>query len=295
MSPSDGEPEDEEWDYFQDREASGVGLIVAAKIALKAYADESGIHDGAERCVIAGYFASPHKWRRFSGDWESYLNDAWPVFHAKEFFGCDGRPLDFQGAERFLDNLLGVIERHDIYPFAGEVVLRDWRGLSYGERRYLTGAYKRPSGKLHGGAPHRPYQLCFAHAVVEVAAAVKPGKKVEFVFDRQDQFAPLALELYQGSEDSLPKEHTRKLGGCTFEKKDDMPPLQVADLLAHCVYSRHDDPNPMRSRARLASAKGGFEVAIYDARSLEIILEMLSPEEREYLRSIEPPRHRGRR
>lgn len=270
-------------------------MIMATAITLRAYADESGIHDGAERCVIPGYFASPHKWLRFSKEWGRCLNEAWPTFHAKDFFGRAGRPLSRQAADLFLSDLLRVIERHDIYPFAGEVILTDWVALSYGERKYLTGAQLNNRGKLHGGAPNRPYYPCFVNALIKVARTVRPGKIVEFVFDRQKHFAPLALELYGLAEGTLPLGVRAKLRGCSFFGKEGLPPLQVADLLAHCLYKRDGDVNARRVRAGRVCAKGGFEFEIYDTRSFEMILGGIPVEERELLRSIKSPLRPGQR
>lgn len=43
---------------------------------IEAYMDESGIHEGAHVCVIAGYWGSQKKWKRFETRWREILRDA---------------------------------------------------------------------------------------------------------------------------------------------------------------------------------------------------------------------------
>src|ERR1700683_5218102 len=66
---------------------------------IEGYIDETGIHDGATVCVIAGYFGGRGQWKRFEHDWRLALKDSEvPLadFHAlnfmkrrKFFFGWD--------------------------------------------------------------------------------------------------------------------------------------------------------------------------------------------------------------
>src|SRR6185437_8468888 len=56
---------------------------------VEAYMDESGIHDGAHVCVIAGYYGGKNQWRSFEQRWRKILKDtntpALKEFHAIEF------------------------------------------------------------------------------------------------------------------------------------------------------------------------------------------------------------------
>jgi hypothetical protein len=56
-------------------------------VMLEAYLDESGIHDGAKVCMVAGYFGGRSQLRKLERKWKSVLEDfAFPMkdFHAKE-------------------------------------------------------------------------------------------------------------------------------------------------------------------------------------------------------------------
>jgi hypothetical protein len=77
--------------------------------------DESGIHDGAHVCVIAGYWGTVKKWKKFENRWKTILRDAneptLVEFHSTEFWHKDdSRKGVFakwsnQKADRFIDDL----------------------------------------------------------------------------------------------------------------------------------------------------------------------------------------------
>lgn len=49
--------------------------------------DESGIHSGSKVCVVAGYMASPSKWKKFDVAWRAVLTEyRVPFFHGKVFY-----------------------------------------------------------------------------------------------------------------------------------------------------------------------------------------------------------------
>jgi hypothetical protein len=62
---------------------------------VEAYMDESGIHEGAHVCVVAGYWGSVKKWVRFESSWKEILNDAkepsLKEIHSTDFWYSDGR------------------------------------------------------------------------------------------------------------------------------------------------------------------------------------------------------------
>src|SRR2546423_12461361 len=54
---------------------------------IEAYCDESGIHDGARACVVAGWVASARTWQRFEERWVKACGGV--EWHGKEFFARD--------------------------------------------------------------------------------------------------------------------------------------------------------------------------------------------------------------
>src|SRR5260370_40229759 len=102
---------------------------------IDAYLDESGIHDGAAICVIAGYFGGRGQWRKFEQDWRKALDDArLPLekFHAKNLIKRQGFFADWNDSKHsaFLSKIADVICRYKIYPVTQTVIVSDFNSLS---------------------------------------------------------------------------------------------------------------------------------------------------------------------
>src|SRR5258705_13747513 len=102
---------------------------------IDAYLDESGIHEGAEVCLIAGYFGGRGQWRKFGKAWEQLLNNfKVPLneFHAQNlvkrtnfFYGWSStESKELQVA------LAQTIAQFKIYPVAQGVLVKDFFKLS---------------------------------------------------------------------------------------------------------------------------------------------------------------------
>ena len=127
---------------------------------IAACADESGIHDDASVCILAGYVASVSQWAAFDERWKRVLRKHDVLdFHSREFFPIDsrgkrvGRYRKSDGskasfgdwaedqASEFLVGLLSAINETNIHPIGAMVDVSAFRALTYGERKFLTGAY----------------------------------------------------------------------------------------------------------------------------------------------------------
>src|SRR5580698_4734839 len=112
---------------------------------LDAYLDESGIHDKAEVCVIAGYFGGPGQWRKFEAAWRALLvSFSVPMnkFHAKDIYP---KPCGFfhgWSAARhfeFLSAIAATIAAHKkIHPVGFGILVRDFFSYSENVRRFFT-------------------------------------------------------------------------------------------------------------------------------------------------------------
>lgn len=209
---------------------------------IDAYLDESGIHENAKVCVIAGYFGGPGQMRRFGNAWVRMLADFnFPMaeFHAKDLMKKrDARPM--------LEALATVIsEQHKVYPVAHAIVIADFYSLSNDERRFITGAtLKQPSGRLEGsGCPNRPYFVPFQNIVKLITDYAPVGGKANFNFGLGRPLADYATVLF---EQMLGKPETQlavstwtsrdRLGKRSFPLAAKTAPLQAADLFVHLVY-----------------------------------------------------------
>jgi hypothetical protein len=196
------------------------------KPVLKAYLDESGIHDNAKVCVVAGYFGGINAWNKFEREWKEVLAVAGiDEFHAQRFFTRDGnkrvRPYkdwDDKRADGFLQNLLRVISENKIHPFGASVVLSEWKTLSLDEKRWMTGGeYDEKSKRFKTtGAPSKCYFLPFQCDVVLTARYCHAGVQMDFVFDENKELKGYANNLYELLK-RMPLAVQGKLGKISFE------------------------------------------------------------------------------
>jgi len=172
---------------------------------MQAYLDESGIHEGANVCVIARCFGGPGQWKRLSSAWARILQlHKVTEFHAKEFWARDplgGRVGPYKGwsgkkADTFLDQLVNIIQGRKVHPVSCAVVLDSFNKLSHNQRRFLTGG-KLLNGKFKSsGCPSKSYFLPFQTCILDAADHVPVGGKAHFFFDLNKQFKGYAIDLF---------------------------------------------------------------------------------------------------
>ncbi len=215
-----------------------------------AYLDESGIHDGASVCVIAGYFGARMRWNAFETDWKRLLyryKVPMDKFHAKSLFP---KPTgfflhDWKGNHaEFLDAVASTIARHKhVYPMAGGIYVDDFNSFPHDVRRYFTGAHISEYGKITtSGCPSRPYFVPFQMGITRICDYAIKGSKVHFFFGLNSVFARYAKTLFKEIEQSefrLPEfrlDWKERLGNASFPLAKETPQLQAADFLANLTY-----------------------------------------------------------
>jgi hypothetical protein len=215
---------------------------------IEAYLDESGIHDTAKMCVIAGYFGGPGQMRKLEKAWKKTLvKYKFPMrnFHAKSLLKTrDHRPM--------LRDLAQVVgEQKKLYPVTYAIVIDDFYCFSLAQRRFLTGAILgATSGKLlTSGCPDKPYFAPFQNILKIVTDAAPVGGKAHFSFGLNTQFSKYALALFKQIVDNPPPKDSAiatwksrdRLGMPLFPLAADTAQLQAADLLVHLEYRMLDD------------------------------------------------------
>jgi hypothetical protein len=215
---------------------------------IQAFLDETGIHEQARICAIAGFIASVKQWQRFERLWDTLGPDAKdPGFHAKRFFARDpagNRVRPYQDwtnerADKLLEGLVECVNRTDMHPIGAVVDVHAFRQYTLNQRRRLTGASWTLSGKLQtSGAPTKPYYLAFQSAIVQGLRRLKRlDWQVHFIFDQQNVLAPFALKLYNRFKtDPENKDWHRRMGDIAFRSREEAPALQLADLPAYSWY-----------------------------------------------------------
>lgn len=151
---------------------------------IEAYCDESGIQDGAPKCVVAGWVASARQWEQFEERWKRASGGV--EFHGNRFFTRDdkGQRVDaYRGwtdeqAQDYLLGLVGVLQTSAIKSVGAVVDIADFEARTDAERKWLTGAAYLPEFKKWegSGSPNRPYYLGFTHCIEGGTYCVKDPK-----------------------------------------------------------------------------------------------------------------------
>lgn len=223
---------------------------------LKAYFDESGVHQGAQACVVAGFWGKIGPWRKFEKGWRSVLkNFKLPLeqFHAKEIAQRNGifHRWDHEKYGDFLKRIGSVVRESRIRPVCHGVFHEDFYSFSLPERRFLTGAAWNPETRkfLTSGSPNKPYFIAFTECIKTVAGYTLATGKVEMFFGSDRPIAEYATHLMKwlkwrtGQQRSAgARINSRfsidKFGGMHFPLAKETPRLQVADLFSYLTYIR---------------------------------------------------------
>lgn len=195
---------------------------------LQAYVDESISTDGRGRLfVMAGYIASPDKWKAFSDEWSSLLGMRSPHFRRLDEFKMADlvqSPVGIKQAELFYR----VIERHLETSIACVVRLDD-----------VLQAYSKvawPSWVSGGDRITNEYFVGFDQIIRGLAAhqsVIGIDGPVDFVFDDHSSKAK-CVDAWAILKGLAPPMMRRLLGDTPrFHNSQTSMPLQAADLLAY--------------------------------------------------------------
>ena len=227
---------------------------------LKAYFDESGIHNGSPICVVAGFVLSSQRARLLSDKWQSNLLYQWriPYFHAKEFSQRTG-PFkgwrDVQVRDFSIAAIAIINEAFSIVDvgvsIGAALVAKDFFALTTDERRWLTGGQYVLSRNADQkkwkkqGVPTKPYFLLFQHAVLDAVKltadrtyqgdVLDTGDMVHFIFDQQKEYEVSARSVFRAMK-QMPLSIRNRIGDVVFSSKLRATPLQVADFMAYESY-----------------------------------------------------------
>jgi hypothetical protein len=150
-------------------------------VFIECYMDESGIHDGAKLCTVAGYYGTQNAWHKFEREWRQVLR-AYGLehigFHAKDFWRKEaGKRVvppydgwDDTRVGKFIERLVQVIVRNRIFPFGHAVMIPHWNLFSLDARKLLTGATYKNGKFITSGSPDRPYFLQFMFCVLDAVS-----------------------------------------------------------------------------------------------------------------------------
>ncbi|HEX9397932.1 MAG TPA: DUF3800 domain-containing protein [Burkholderiales bacterium] len=230
---------------------------------LTAYMDESGVHRGAQKTVMAGYVGYAGAWRKFEKKWVRMLKTfEIPYFHAKEIFQRDGiakgwsedkRNRTFRKSEK-------ISQAHTIFGFSAVLPHDD-----YDQHYKIVG--NRPKGTA---IPDSKYGLCFRMCMSALIVMVEQeliGKKgphtLHVVLEAGHQNAGDAERIFHLMKSEKSTESVRRLlGTITFGEKKECAGAQSADGLAYTSYALEElGTPPTFSHGVSGALKEGKEVA----------------------------------
>ncbi len=170
---------------------------------MEIYADESGIHAGSKRCVVAGLCGGRNKFNNLEWEWERLLKKSGIAleigFHAKQLFRktqdgervgpyrgwSDARVFDF------LSLAVGLIHSNSLRAVGGGIDINYFNSLPHNLRRWLTGgSYNEHTDKwTSSGAPSKPYFFAFHEVILaSVQFAKHDSVVIDGIFDQQQNF-----------------------------------------------------------------------------------------------------------
>ena len=268
---------------------------------LRSYGDESGIHDGARFCVVAGLCGSPGQWKLFEKEWKAALGGV-PYFHSKEFFQRKNTALsskspyrgwDSGRANAFISGLLEVIRKRRIWPVGATVVIPDFMALTYGERCWLTGATfaNGPQGArfVTHGSPDVPWHVGFSGLIAD-AHGISRTARLHFIFEVQREYGPYAMAAYERNKREVA---SNQLGNLIFADRIQEVALQAADLVSHEIFNTYERNGRINREHRVIMEmllRKRSAMQFCDAAYFDWLLSTLNdPDARAWLQSTPDP------
>jgi len=259
--------------------------------------DESGIHDGAHVCVIAGFWGGANRWKEFAPRWTKIIENAdepaLKEFHSSNFWNASGQRRGVfarwsdSKAEQFVSELIACIADLDLYPMSASLKISAWRKLNKEERMFLTGGKMNlPTREWASrSAPNKTYYLPFQFAVVYPAMACKEHLRVNYFFDLNKQFRNHATELFELMKKDENLTCRSRIGKLSLLTSEESPGLQAADLLAYQSYRygkiRINSSQPVKGtippilKELLRNARSIEDFPFFDEDGLNVALQNL--------------------
>ncbi len=232
---------------------------------LWAFADESGIHRSAKYSIMSGHVSTKSEWLRFNGLWGTTLRHyGVETFHAIDFFQPNRKrstsnPFRRWSVERrvcFLEELVAAAESCMLFPIGGVVETEAFYDLTDEQRRYFTGGHLESHWTLErsqdsealkpvirrkfktSGAPSRTYLMAL-NLILEESLGLSPeGSAIHFVLDRQTSLEANVKDYVGRVWVPLFSQGETRIADIEFDSSKEVPPLQLADLLAYVQWKQ---------------------------------------------------------
>jgi len=197
---------------------------------LRAYFDETGVHDGSGAVMVCGLVAPCNAWDAFDLDWCTQL-DVPKVshFHAVECQHAKGEFASLSDGIKssLIWGLADVIGKHRPHMVNAGLKREDW---DKGKFPNITNAFKNP------------YHVCFAHCLGQISKwseQYADNEPVALVFADQREYKNYAQEIYEAYVEC--KGVDNNLISLQFAAAKHFPGLQAADLFCYEQYLHFRD------------------------------------------------------
>lgn len=239
---------------------------------IQVFADESGGKGHSENFTLVGLMADAEDWFQFSIEWEQCLREApavrgaFKMSHAARLKGAFNRWSQDQRDEK-LRSLARIINRHvgcvlycNMHLPAHAAI---WEPMGIPNSDVWVGAFNSfvlgTCFELWDAGLRAPYEIIFDENVI-----FGPRAKRHF---------PVMREVVRIKE---PETYSILPVEPIFEKDENCPPLQAADLFAYCI--RHNTDNPAHPifewlLDELRNVKGSEYSSHYDAERMRKVKE----------------------
>lgn len=204
-------------------------------MVLQVFADESGTHPGAGALVLAGYLANTSQWAAFSDEWDAVKAMVPKVedFKMSEFV----KLADTTMRNQRLRMLNSVVKNH-VQSFISVVV-------PHAAVKTVVDLF--PTDVRVGMKKITPYKMAWISILRPTF--LSKGEPIDFIFDEQVMEKTALLEAYEEIIDKAAPEVRKRMGVLPkFERDNDFPPLQAADMLAWLRRNDWEAANEGRER-----------------------------------------------
>lgn len=245
---------------------------------LHAYMDESV--DRQERLfVVGGFIGRPDAWSSILYKWvdriqPNKLPNPIKAFHMTDCETGQGEFRDTLGWDqdtrrRLIIDLIDIICGHVVGLFAVGLPIKEYKALDP-----LT-----PDGTRLG---YSQYHFIFQAAIAYLAGEFEdsgfaPHETIAFFFDRNSPYETWANRLHKKLKEST-HPWSRRIGSLTFEGKERMRLLQVADLgvyegMKYLTNSIYNEGRKRRSFEKLAEHHCVMKLSAFNANNLKEMFE----------------------
>jgi hypothetical protein len=240
---------------------------------LKAFMDETGVHDDAEMVAVGGYISRPKHWRAWTKDWNVHKRKVpqgrqpIKVFHSTD---CANYWREFKGwtkeeRDPYVAQLLPVMPSHKLSGVVIGIHLPELQKAFNGHPELI---------EMFG----TPYAACFQWAIsiiMEIATEHGKGERMAFVHEVNNYKGECLKAFEYVSMYLNPRKIPMTIG---FGSKADYPPLQAADVLAYegGKFLKNPTGTPRRAWTAIDPNKGRIIARRYGPDNMPELLRLLT-------------------